>query len=225
MHCSWCSTELQKLKTLECKSWPLCQQEPLMEEYAIAAQVFKLSTCDMCEISRNSVLQSALSHEVTHPAEGFKIGLVHSSFTLAASLVETIITGLFLHLNNLCEILRHTHRFYPHTIQIASKSKRFDHILRFFYLCQNKCFPLRSRRRSTSWVKTTWRKVRRATTSVRAMWPRSVWHIAMKPCAMSSTSSRRAWRLSKHCQYRLAPGQHSSLWCCTVSTRVFHINS
>lgn len=35
-----------------------------MEEYAIAAQVFKLSTCDMCEISRNSVLQSGLSHEV-----------------------------------------------------------------------------------------------------------------------------------------------------------------
>ena len=35
-----------------------------MEEYAIAAQVFKLSTCDMCEISRNSVLQSAMSHEV-----------------------------------------------------------------------------------------------------------------------------------------------------------------
>jgi len=38
-------------------------KEPLMEEYAIAAQVFKLSTCDMCEISRNSVLQSGLSAE------------------------------------------------------------------------------------------------------------------------------------------------------------------
>uniref|UniRef100_A0A665VX38 AMP deaminase n=1 Tax=Echeneis naucrates TaxID=173247 RepID=A0A665VX38_ECHNA len=38
-------------------------KEPLMEEYAIAAQVFKLSTCDMCEISRNSVLQSGMSHE------------------------------------------------------------------------------------------------------------------------------------------------------------------
>ncbi|KAJ8016629.1 hypothetical protein DPEC_G00009230 [Dallia pectoralis] len=38
-------------------------KEPLMEEYAIAAQVFKLSTCDMCEISRNSVLQSGLSNE------------------------------------------------------------------------------------------------------------------------------------------------------------------
>lgn len=37
-----------------------------MEEYAIAAQVFKLSTCDMCEISKNSVLQSSLSNEVTH---------------------------------------------------------------------------------------------------------------------------------------------------------------
>lgn len=36
-----------------------------MEEYAIAAQVFKLSTCDMCEIARNSVLQSGLSNEVS----------------------------------------------------------------------------------------------------------------------------------------------------------------
>ncbi|XP_012405075.1 AMP deaminase 1 [Sarcophilus harrisii] len=37
-------------------------KEPLMEEYAIAAQVFKLSTCDMCEVARNSVLQCGLSH-------------------------------------------------------------------------------------------------------------------------------------------------------------------
>lgn len=35
-----------------------------MEEYAIAAQVWKLSTCDLCEIARNSVLQSGLSHQV-----------------------------------------------------------------------------------------------------------------------------------------------------------------
>ncbi|XP_071993770.1 AMP deaminase 1 [Engystomops pustulosus] len=38
-------------------------KEPLMEEYAIAAQVFKLSTCDMCEIARTSVLQCGMSHE------------------------------------------------------------------------------------------------------------------------------------------------------------------
>lgn len=40
-------------------------QEPLMEEYAIAAQLWKLSTCDLCEIARNSVVQSGLSHQVT----------------------------------------------------------------------------------------------------------------------------------------------------------------
>ncbi|XP_067677001.1 AMP deaminase 2-like isoform X1 [Haliotis asinina] len=39
-------------------------KEPLMEEYSIAAQVWKLSTCDMCEISRNSVLQSGFPHLV-----------------------------------------------------------------------------------------------------------------------------------------------------------------
>lgn len=39
-------------------------KEPLMEEYSIAAQVWKLSTCDMCEIARNSVLQSGFQDEV-----------------------------------------------------------------------------------------------------------------------------------------------------------------
>lgn len=39
-------------------------KEPLMEEYSIAAQVWKLSTCDMCEIARNSVLQSGFPHKV-----------------------------------------------------------------------------------------------------------------------------------------------------------------
>ncbi|XP_072321679.1 AMP deaminase 3 [Eucyclogobius newberryi] len=38
-------------------------KEPLMEEYAIAAQLWKLSTCDVCEIARNSVVQSGLSLE------------------------------------------------------------------------------------------------------------------------------------------------------------------
>ncbi|KAM8895000.1 AMP deaminase 3 isoform 6-T7 [Spinachia spinachia] len=42
-------------------------KEPLMEEYAIAAQLWKLSTCDVCEIARNSVLQSGLSDQVVTP--------------------------------------------------------------------------------------------------------------------------------------------------------------
>lgn len=35
-----------------------------MEEYSIAAQVWKLSSCDMCELARNSVLMSSFDHEV-----------------------------------------------------------------------------------------------------------------------------------------------------------------
>lgn len=31
-------------------------REPLMEEYSVGAQIWKLSSCDMCEIARNSVL-------------------------------------------------------------------------------------------------------------------------------------------------------------------------
>ncbi|KAL1130523.1 hypothetical protein AAG570_011769 [Ranatra chinensis] len=39
-------------------------KEPLMEEYSIAAQVWKLSPCDMCELARNSVLMSGFPHEM-----------------------------------------------------------------------------------------------------------------------------------------------------------------
>jgi len=37
-------------------------KEPLVEEYCVAAQVWKLSACDMCEIARNSVLQSGFEY-------------------------------------------------------------------------------------------------------------------------------------------------------------------
>lgn len=33
-------------------------KEPLIEEYSVATQIWKLSSVDMCEIARNSVLQS-----------------------------------------------------------------------------------------------------------------------------------------------------------------------
>lgn len=39
-------------------------KEALMEEFSIAAQVWKLSSCDMCELARNSVLQSGFEHRV-----------------------------------------------------------------------------------------------------------------------------------------------------------------
>ncbi|KAL8106243.1 hypothetical protein AgCh_029869 [Apium graveolens] len=37
-------------------------KEALVEEYSVAAKVWKLSSCDMCEIARNSVYQSGFSH-------------------------------------------------------------------------------------------------------------------------------------------------------------------
>ncbi|TKR80967.1 hypothetical protein L596_014929 [Steinernema carpocapsae] len=39
-------------------------KEALMEEFSIAAQVWKLSSCDMCELARNSVLQSGFEDKV-----------------------------------------------------------------------------------------------------------------------------------------------------------------
>ena len=39
-----------------------------MEEYSIAAQVWKLSPCDMCELARNSVVMSGFEDKVTELA-------------------------------------------------------------------------------------------------------------------------------------------------------------
>ncbi|KAJ1500547.1 AMP deaminase [Coelomomyces lativittatus] len=37
-------------------------KEPLIEEYSVAAQIYKLSPVDMCELARNSVIQSGWEH-------------------------------------------------------------------------------------------------------------------------------------------------------------------
>ncbi|KAF1348505.1 hypothetical protein BDV97DRAFT_369777 [Delphinella strobiligena] len=39
-------------------------KEPLIEEYAVAAQIYKLSAVDMCELAKNSVTQSGFEHQV-----------------------------------------------------------------------------------------------------------------------------------------------------------------
>ncbi|KAI9889161.1 MAG: AMP deaminase [Vezdaea aestivalis] len=39
-------------------------KEPLMEEYSIATQVYKFNAPDMCELARNSVLQSGFEHSL-----------------------------------------------------------------------------------------------------------------------------------------------------------------
>lgn len=39
-------------------------REPLMEEYSVAAQIYKLSNVDLCELARNSVMQSGFEYEL-----------------------------------------------------------------------------------------------------------------------------------------------------------------
>lgn len=39
-------------------------KEPLIEEYSVAAQIWKLGSGDMCEIARNSVIASGFSHSI-----------------------------------------------------------------------------------------------------------------------------------------------------------------
>lgn len=39
-------------------------REPLMEEYSVAAQIYKLSAVDMCELSKHSVVQSGFEHAI-----------------------------------------------------------------------------------------------------------------------------------------------------------------
>jgi hypothetical protein len=43
-------------------------REPLIEEYAIAAQVWKMTSADLCEVGRYSVLQSGFEHVSTNPS-------------------------------------------------------------------------------------------------------------------------------------------------------------
>lgn len=38
-------------------------KDPLLEEYSVAAQVWKLTATDICEVARNSVLQSGFEHQ------------------------------------------------------------------------------------------------------------------------------------------------------------------
>ncbi len=39
-------------------------KEPLVEEYSVAAQVWKMTATDLCEIARNSVMHCGFPHQV-----------------------------------------------------------------------------------------------------------------------------------------------------------------
>ncbi|ETO29565.1 hypothetical protein RFI_07557 [Reticulomyxa filosa] len=51
------------MQTLFAHDWNSYTKDALLEEYSICAQVFNLSSIDLCEIARNSVLQSNWDEE------------------------------------------------------------------------------------------------------------------------------------------------------------------
>lgn len=60
-----------------------------MEEYSIAAQVWKLSACDMSELARNSVLMSGFPHRVGY----------------IKFIIKYFIHTINVHVHNICFIL------------------------------------------------------------------------------------------------------------------------
>lgn len=50
-------------------------KEPLIEEYSVAAQIYRLSAVDMCELAQNSVMQSGFEHQIKQRWLGFNYNL------------------------------------------------------------------------------------------------------------------------------------------------------
>ena len=61
-----------------------------MEEYSVAAQVWKLSATDLCEIARNSVMHSGFPHQARHtPCLPLKIIKAHRRPCISAPGLES----------------------------------------------------------------------------------------------------------------------------------------
>uniref|UniRef100_A0A4W5QLI5 AMP deaminase n=1 Tax=Hucho hucho TaxID=62062 RepID=A0A4W5QLI5_9TELE len=136
-------------------------KEPLMEEYSIATQVWKLSSCDMCELARNSVLMSGFSHKVS-----IRFLFSHLSFCPLWSLSFPFNLSLIMDL-----------------IQLSCAWQPFC------AKCSALTFSLVSRQRVTGWGPNTARRALKAMTSVAPTSRTSAWHTAVRPCWRSSTSS------------------------------------
>jgi len=100
-------------------------KNPLLEEYAVASQVYRLSTVDMSEIARNSILQSGFEY----PFKAHWIGRTYANPGPAGNNVKR--TNLpHIRLQYRFETLReelsllakasHSHRSTPHSLSFSS---------------------------------------------------------------------------------------------------------
>ncbi len=72
-------------------------KEPLVEEYSVAAQVWKLSATDLCEIARNSVLHSGFPHQARAAAPPALELSALPAPVLSHNAIITVITPLQSH--------------------------------------------------------------------------------------------------------------------------------
>ncbi|KAH7413287.1 hypothetical protein BKA64DRAFT_660708 [Cadophora sp. MPI-SDFR-AT-0126] len=106
-------------------------KEPLIEEYSVAAQIYKLSAVDMCELAKNSVKQSGFEYAVKQRwlGENFHLPGVKGN-TMAKSNVPNIREG-FRHetlQQELAMIARYTSLATP-TTAVSSKPESTPFIL------------------------------------------------------------------------------------------------
>jgi AMP deaminase len=64
-------------------------KEPLMEEYAVASQIYKLSPADTCELAKNSVVQSGYEDQIKRQWLGERYAEPHGVDMAKANVPQT----------------------------------------------------------------------------------------------------------------------------------------
>ncbi|KAK5111058.1 putative zinc finger protein [Meristemomyces frigidus] len=102
-------------------------KEPLIEEYAVAAQIYKLSAVDMCELARHSVLQSGFEYSVKQRWLGSQFHLPGVAGNDMAKVNVPDIREAFRHetwLQEMSMIDRYTRPQVPHRLSVANAQQQ-----------------------------------------------------------------------------------------------------
>jgi len=157
-----------------------------MEEYSIAAQVWKLSSCDMCELARNSVLMSGFPHKVSNYITSLHLMRVYKGSSnwriveqCASSLVH-VYTWIY-------------HKTLDFVIKIKFNATWYmNNVMRDFSHC---------RASSTGWDLITRRKASLATISREPMCRIYAWPIDTRRWLTNCPIFSKSWRNPNHSHF------------------------